>query len=137
MSLSQDGYDFEGKDTHGLITVEGSFEPRIAIGSFWGVAGESHLTGDCQGANLFCDYTLHNYDDRPAIKTAIDTIRSKALELTGTITQTISSDTLTFEQCTFLGFECEAPWNDGVTGKWCCRGRLRWRQRKRDTVEAA
>lgn len=133
MALSHDGYSFESAD-HDPILPASEHELPIVVGQFFGVNGESHIIGEPVGRELFCAITLDGYNTNTLLQAAINTLSSKAGQLTGTLTETISSNSRTFSQCTFLGFFPSGPPfvdGSGVNG-WVQSGFLRWRQRKQN-----
>lgn len=133
MSLSHDGYSFLGVP-HGTIVAETPFEMPIVLGQFFGVTGEAHIIGEPYGRDLSCELTLQGYASITALQAAIDALDARAGVLTGTLTETISGNSRTFPQTTFIGFQQAPPGpfldGSGVYG-WVCFGRLLWRQRTR------
>lgn len=133
MSLTHDGFAFFSHD-HGLVTAETDFEMEVITGQFMGVLGESHLIDEPKGRLLGCDITFTDYSDYSDLEDDMLTLASKAGRLTGTLTQTIGSDSTTFAKCTFLGLT-QSPRGaffdgSGVHG-WTLFARLHWRQRNR------
>lgn len=132
MSITQDSTTLAANGQHGLITAIGPHEVPIAIGRWFGVEGESHIIGSRYGRELVCDVTFSGYASRAALQTALDLMSSYNGALTGTVTQSISGDSTTFNECTFLGFEAARPafYDGSGVNDWVMFGRLRWRQRR-------
>lgn len=132
MSLSHSSFTFFSNPS-GTIQVLDPHRPAISVGQFFAVNGESHIIGETHGADLGCEYRFQGYNTVTLLRDDEKTLESKYGKLTGTLTQTISGNTRTYQQCTFIGFRAfESPWLDGsgVNG-WIMRGILLWRQRKR------
>lgn len=133
MTLSHDSYAFESAP-HDPVRYAGAPEQQIVVAQFFGVLGESHITGETWGRDLVCRIRLDGYASTAALQTAIETIESKAMQLTGTLTETIGGNDRTWEQCTFLGIELpQDPFNDPHRNWTQLNAFLRWRQRKRNT----
>jgi len=136
MSLTHDeDYTYGGITLHSLIKTDGDYDMNIVTGQFMGVNGESHLIDETKGRVLSCTVMMTGYTTQSEIKSAIATIRAKKGKLTGTLTQDIGEATSQiYNDTTFISFETQEPFYDGkrnTTDKWCCKGRLTWRQRKR------
>lgn len=130
MSLSHDSYDFLAQP-HGVVTPTADPELRLHVGSFFGVKGESHITGEVGGQDLICEIFLEGYATLPLLQTDVDALNARKGTLTGTLTETIDGNDRTFPQCTFLGFQpAGPPFRDGVTNNWVQFGTLLWRWRK-------
>ena len=131
MSLSHDGYDYESAP-HGIVMPDAPWEIGIIEGKFFGLRNVAHIISETWGRNLSCQLVLDGYEDRAALKAALDTLEGKAGQLTGDLVVSIDG-TETFEDCTFLGFQPTAPsFFDGAGNwGWVQFGRLFWRQRTR------
>lgn len=128
--LTHDDYQFGGSSLHGDIVPVGSFEPKLLVENFFGVAGEAHLFGETGGRQLVCDYTLSGFEDTETLKSLLDEIDSNVGRLTGDLTIEVNISA-TYRYSTFLGLERAAMFYDGSgINNWCVHGRLHWRQRK-------
>lgn len=135
MSLSHDSFTFFSLKHSPIVAVQ-SFDLPLVIGQFFGVLGESHITGEPFGRELSCDLVFDGYTGGPdALETDLRTLDSKIGKLTGTLTEVLGSDTRTFPQCTFVGYQALGePFRDGSgQNGWVLFTRLFWRQRKRHT----
>lgn len=132
MSLSQNSFTFLSAK-HMPVIPPGMPDLPIVVGQFMGVKGESHITGELWGQDLFCDASIDGYSTKAALETSLDTLRVKAGRLTGTLIEVIGAGTRNWEQCTFIGFNIYPPGpfldGSGVNG-WVAFLRLLWRQRK-------
>ncbi len=136
MALSHDSYAFftSGSADHGMVRASGPHDLPIQIGRWFGVVGESHIIGEPDGRNLTCELTLQGYNTTTLLQSDLDALQTQAGQLTGTLTETISGNSRTFAQCTFLGYAATAPAfldGSGVNG-WVQFGQLLWRQRIRN-----
>ena len=131
MSLSHDGYDYEGAG-HGIVQAMEPWELQIIEGKFFGLRNVAHIIGETGGRNLSCQLVLDEYEDRADLKAALDTIEGQAGQLTGDLIVSIDG-TETYPDCTFLGFQPTAPSFLDGSGNfgWVQFGRLFWRQRTR------
>lgn len=130
MSLVHDGFNFVA-DSHGPVRQPRPAELPVLRGQFFGVKGESHITGEPWGVELVAEVELAGHADIDSLYQGIANINDQAGKLTGTLTQTIKGVSRDFPKCTFLGFAAtEDAFLDGsgVNG-WIQKGRLLWRQR--------
>ena len=130
MSITHAGFNFGGSDLHGLIVPLAQYVPLVDTSQWFGVQGEAQIVAPPAGRDLGCEYTLGDFVSPDAIETVLRGIDAQVGLLTGTIS--LSTMTSVWGNCTFMGFEREAPWLDGGVHGWTCQGRLLWRQRLRD-----
>ena len=131
MTISHDGYNFEGFTTHGDIVPESEFQLSDVVGQFMGVEGESEIKDKPKGRDLNCRMTLWGFSTEQALLNGFNTINSKANKLTGTITVTGNS-AATFGNCSFKGATREPVRRNAVNNQYFTKIFLHWRQLKRD-----
>lgn len=104
--------------------IEGPWETALQIGQFPGIRGESHIHHGPFGRDLSCEYTMDGFDDADAANTALEALHDHVGE-----SGTLEFGSVEYERCTFLGFQMQDRFVDGVTSKHVISGQLRWRQR--------
>lgn len=129
MSLSHDGFTFFGH-SHGVLLVE-PYDLPIVPGQWFGVAGEAHVVGERYGRILRTRLTFSGYATPQALKTDLDTLKTKIGKLTGTLSVTIGGGTEQYTKTTFLNFEPEGPpfYDGSNVYDWVQFVQLIWRQR--------
>ncbi len=109
---------------------EGPWEQPIQSYSVPGVTGSAHLVHARTSRSLSCSYLIDSYATRALAEAALRAIDALTDSLFGTVSNTVGSDTTTWENCTFRGFERGPIKLDG-SGEhgWWVEGRLNWIQR--------
>lgn len=129
MTITQDGFNFEGATHHGDL-VSPQAETPVVQGQFFGVRGEAHLVGEPYGQDIECDLTLTGYSTATLLKAAIARIERKKGQLTGAVVLT-GNLAHTYPPMTFLDVRKPTPAQydgSGVNG-WTQTIYLKWRQR--------
>jgi hypothetical protein len=132
MSLSHSSFSFFSLPS-GVIEVVSPHQLPIVIQQFLAVNGESHIIGETYGCDLRCEFRFQGYDTITLLRADQKTLEGKQGKLTGTLTQTISTNDSAYQQCTFLGFAASGPpfFDGSGVHDWVQFGHLFWRQRRR------
>lgn len=128
----QSGSSGSSTDFGGFVGMmqEGVWEQPRQSYSVPGVVGSAHLVHARTSRPLSCSYRIHGYATRALAEAALRAIDALTDTLFGTVSNTVSGDTVTWENCTFMGYERgEIRYDGSGEHGWWVEGRLNWIQR--------